>query len=47
MVEISKTQINTFKVLKDFLIKKDMVKKKLSEKCSNYNSDDFKEFENY
>ena len=33
MIEIAKIQIDTFKVLKDFSIKKDIVKKELSRKC--------------
>jgi len=44
LIDISKTQIDTFKVLKDFIIKKEMVKKKLSEKCSTYDSSDFEHF---
>ena len=46
LVEVSKTQIDTFRVLKDFIIKKDFVKKKLSEECKNesYIKEDFTEF---
>jgi len=44
LIMISKTQIDTFKVLKDFSIKKDMVKKKLSEQCSEYAPGDFENF---
>lgn len=46
LIEISKTQIDTFRVLKDFIIKKDFVKKKLSEECKNENyiQEDFIEF---
>ncbi len=46
LVEVSKTQIDTFRVLKDFIIKKDFVKKKLSEECKNesYIKEDFTKF---
>lgn len=43
---IAKKQIDTFKVLKNFTLKKDTVKKKLSEQCSNpdFVKEDFEEF---
>lgn len=43
---IAKKQIDTFKVLKNFTLKKDTVKKKLSEQCTNpdFIKEDFEEF---
>ena len=46
LIEIAKDQIDTFKILKNFVLKKDTVKRKLSDKCKNneLNDDDFDEF---
>lgn len=44
LVNISKNQIDTFKVLKNFTIKKDMIKRKLSDECGNYIESDFEWF---
>jgi ABC-type cobalamin/Fe3+-siderophores transport system ATPase subunit len=44
LIEISKKQIDTFKVLKDFTLKKDTVKRKLIEEVESYVKDDFIDF---
>lgn len=44
LIDISKKQIDTFKVLKNFTLKKEMVKRKLSAECKDYNKNDFNDF---
>ena len=44
LIEISKKQIDTFKVLKDFTLKKDTVKRKLVEDVESYLKADFNDF---
>lgn len=48
LINISKKQIDTFKVLKDFMLKKDFVKKQLSIECSDdsFVKSDFNDFKN-
>ena len=42
--DISKEQIETFKVLKDFTLKRDFVKRKLNEKVDSFKKEDFNDF---
>lgn len=44
LINISKNQIDTFKVLKDFTLKKDFVKNKLCNECDEYIKNDFEDF---
>lgn len=44
LITVSKKQIDTFKVLKDFTLKKDTVKRKISEEVESYTKDDFQDF---
>jgi energy-coupling factor transporter ATP-binding protein EcfA2 len=48
LVEISKLQVDTFRVLKDFTLKKDFVKRKLAVMCeqNEFSASDFIEFKN-
>ncbi|MGV2874016.1 ATP-dependent nuclease [Colwellia sp. E150_009] len=45
LINISKNQIDTFKVLKDFTLKKDSVKRKLNEQLESYPKVDFDDFQ--
>lgn len=44
MIDIAKNQIDTFKVLKNFSLKKDIIKKMLSKECKNFDKPDFENF---
>ncbi len=44
MAEIAKYQIDTFKVLKDFSLKKNTIKKELSKKCKDFDKLEFEWF---
>ena len=44
LTNISKNRIDTFKVLKDFTLKKDTVKKQLALECETYTPADYEDF---
>lgn len=44
LIEISKKEIDTYKVIKDFVFNKKTVKRKLSAECNEYVKEDFNDF---